>query len=174
MNARGLELLHGGAALAAALFVALLLQLAPLGLQPASAPSPDLVWCVLAWFALNRRDALPAPALAAAALFADLALGGPAGAGALCMFLTAQALSARAAVADAAARPHEPWRDWAAASAGSAAVLLGQWLLMLVSFAGAPPLSDLSLRWAATTAAFPLAAAALRYGLMLRPRRSAS
>ncbi len=56
--ARSLSSLHGAAALGLGAFAALSIQLAPLGLRPTDAPSPNLFFCVLAYFALRRPQTL--------------------------------------------------------------------------------------------------------------------
>lgn len=144
--------------------MALLVQMAPLGLAPRSWPAPDLFYCVLAYAALARPDALPVTAVFALALMADLVTGGPVGAGALALFLTVEALKRHAALSYSRSR----WRDWAAVAVGAAATLLAPWLLMRLTFAGGPPLSALAWRWAFTVLAFVPVGAAMRYGLRIR------
>lgn len=144
--------------------LALLVQMAPLGLAPRSWPAPDLFYCVLAYAALARPDAMAIPATFALALLGDLITGGPVGAGALALFLTIEALKRHATLAYSRSR----WRDWAAVAFGAAAVMLGPWLLMRLTFAGGPPLTDLATRWVFTAIAFVPVGAALRYGLRLR------
>lgn len=144
--------------------LALLAQMAPLGLAPRSWPAPDLFYCVLAYAALARPDALPVTANFALALLADLVTGGPVGAGALALFLTIEALKRHAVLAYARAR----LRDWAAVAVGAAAVLLGPWLMMRLTFAGGPPPGDLASRWLFTVLAFVPVGAAMRYGLRIR------
>ena len=143
---------------------ALLAQMSPLGLAPRSWPAPDLFYCVLAYAALARPDALPVPASFALALLGDLILGGPMGAGALALFLTLEALKRHAALAYVRSRRG----DWAAAAFGAVVTLLGPWLLMRLTFAGGPALSALALRWAFTVLAFVPVAAAMHYGLRIR------
>ncbi|MFT7027586.1 MAG: rod shape-determining protein MreD [Paracoccaceae bacterium] len=154
------------ALIVAAVFAALLGQMAPLGLAPRSWPAPDLMFCVLAYGAMARPDALPIPATFALALVGDLITGGPVGAGALALFLTLETLKRREALTDVPSR----LRDLAAAALGAAAVLIGPWLMMRLSFADGPPLADLAPRWAATMIAFVPVAAAMRYGLRIRRR----
>lgn len=165
-----LSMLHAFAALLLACGVALVIQLAPLGLRADARQAPDLYFCVLAFFSLRRPDVTGPFTLFVLALLHDFLTGGPLGAGALCMLLTCEALKLRASVADAGGQPRSIWRDWLAASIGAAAVLLGQWILMLISFAGPPPLTDLATRWLLTALAFPLVAACMRYALGIRRR----
>jgi rod shape-determining protein MreD len=144
--------------------LALLAQMAPLGLTPRSWPAPDLFYCVLAYAALARPDAMATLACFALALLGDLVIGGPMGAGALALFLTIEALKRHSALAYTRSR----WRDWAAVAIGAAAVMLAPWLLMRLTFAGSPPLVDLAWRWVFTVIAFVPVGAALRYGLRIR------
>jgi cell shape-determining protein MreD len=148
----------------AASLVALLLQMAPLGLAPGAWPAPDLLFCVLAYGAMARPDALPIPATFGLALVGDLVTGGPMGAGALALFLTLETLKRRAQIAEGRAR----LRDFAAMALGALVVLAGPWLLMRLSFAGGPPLLDLAPRFAATVLAFLPVAGAMRFGLRIR------
>jgi rod shape-determining protein MreD len=144
--------------------MALLAQMAPLGLAPRSWPAPDLFYCVLAYAALARPDALPVMANFALALLGDLVTGGPVGAGALALFLTIEALKRHTALAYTRSR----WRDWAGVAIGAAAVMLAPWLMMRLTFAGGPPLIDLASRWVFTVIAFVPVGAAMRYGLRIR------
>jgi cell shape-determining protein MreD len=144
--------------------LALLVQMAPLGLAPRSWPAPDLLYCVLAYAALARPDALSVMATFFLALMGDLVTGGPVGAGALALFLTLEALKRHAALAYTRSR----LRDWAAVALGSAVVMLAPWLMLRLTFAGSPPLADLALRWALTVIAFVPVGAAMRYGLRIR------
>lgn len=148
---------------------ALLVQMAPLGIAPDAVPAPDLAFCALAWAALARPDALPAPAAFALALATDLISGGPAGAAALGLFWGIEALKAWARFQDRPSRI----RDLIAVGLAYSMALLLPWLLMRLSFAGGPPLTDLGLRWLVTMAAAVPTAAAMRFGLGLRRIRPA-
>lgn len=155
-------------AVAIAWGAALLAQMTPLGLSPEAWPTPDLVFCVLAVAAIARPDALPVPAAFGFALVADFVTGGPVGAGALALFLSLETLKLWSRLQDRPSR----LRDLAALAAAAAASLLLPWLMMRLTFAGAPPLGALGLRWLATMAAAPLVAGAMRYGLRIRRLRA--
>ena len=157
---RGLVLL----AAAVAALLGLLAQMTPLGLPPGAWPAPDLVFCALAWTAVVRPDALPAWAVFALALIRDFVTGGPVGAEALALALSVEGLKAHARFQDRPALR----ADAMALAAAAAAALLLPWLLMKLSFAGGPPLTDLPPRWLATMAALPVVALLLRFGLRIR------
>ena len=162
-----LGVVERGAALGVILLaclLALLAQSAPLGLAPGALPAPDFLFCVLAWAALARPDALPALAVFAIAIARDFAAGAPVGAGALALALAVEGLKLHARLSDR----HGHVSDILAAAIACAAALLLPWLLLKISFAAAPPLAALAPAWAATALAFPFTAAALRFGLRIR------
>jgi hypothetical protein len=163
MSAPGLRRIGEMAALTVLALAGLLVQLAPLGPLP-DAPTPDLFWAVLSFFALRRPAAAPVPLIFALALLRDALLGGPLGAGALALLLGGQALRMRAA---AMPPPRSRIGDWMAAALVYTAALMVQWLLMVLSLAHPPGLPGLVLHALSTAAALPLVWGVLRYVLRL-------
>ena len=152
---------RGGAmaALAALALAGLLVQAAPMG-PLADATTPDLFWCVLAFFALRRPDAAPLALVAVLVVVRDALLAGPLGAGALSLLLGFEILRWRALELPA---PRSVWGDWLWASAVYAGALGLQWGLLAVSLGHPPALAALGPHLLATVVAIPCVAALLRY-----------
>ncbi|MFO7856132.1 MAG: hypothetical protein R6V44_13130 [Paracoccaceae bacterium] len=168
----GLAGLAAAFAFPALALLALAVQLAPLAETP-PALTPDLFWCVLAYFTLRAPRAAPLGMVAVLCILRDALLGGPFGAGALSFVLASELLRRRAALAPA---PRPLWSDWAWCALGFAAATALQWALLLVSFARPPSPAALAPHVLVTALALPVVAALLRYALRLgaspRPERS--
>ncbi|MEM1313213.1 MAG: hypothetical protein AAGI51_01570 [Pseudomonadota bacterium] len=165
-----LRLLAGAIVFLAAGLIALFVQVAPISQIPADW-RPDLVWCVLAFFALRAPRAAPLLLVALLLLARDALTGAPPGAGALALLLAFEGLRLWAG-----ARPARPplLSEAIAATGFHAGALALQWLLLAAVFAPTPDLDALARHLAATALALPLVAALLRGGLGLgRPDRGA-
>lgn len=148
-------------------FVAISVEAAPLGLRADTWPSPDLLFCIVAYWALRRPEAVPVIAVFAAGLARDLLTDTPAGAGALTLVLAAEALKA-------AGRPlarRGVGTEWLAVAGAFAAVLLVQWLMVLLVLAHPPYLLELGQQWVVTLALYPLLATVFRWLFGIRRRK---
>ena len=157
------RLAHVGFVLALG-FVAISIEAAPLGFEANAWPSPDLLFCIIAYWSLRRPEALPLIAVFAAGIARDLLTDAPIGAGALTLVLAAEGLKA-------AGRPLARrgfGAEWLAVGAGLAAVLLAQWLLVLLVLAHPPYLVELGQQWLITVAIYPLLAAVFRWLFRVR------
>lgn len=161
------RLAHLAFVLALAL-VAVSIEAAPLGHAANAWPSPDLVFCIVAYWSLRRPEAVPMLAVFALGLARDLLTDNPAGAGALTLVLAAEALKA-------AARPiarRGLAAEWAAVAAAFAAVLLVQWLMVLLVLAHPPYLVELGRQWLITLALYPALAAIFRWLFRVRRQKA--
>ncbi|HUF87524.1 MAG TPA: rod shape-determining protein MreD [Thermohalobaculum sp.] len=144
--------------------VAVAVESAPLGLEAGAWPSPDLLFCIIAYWSLRRPDAVPLVAVFAAGLGRDLLTDAAVGAGALGLALAAEALKS-------AGRPlarRSPWAEWLAVAGTLAAMLLFQWLLVLLALTHPPYLVDLARQWLLTVALYPPLAAIFHWLLRIR------
>lgn len=163
-----LRALAGAIVFLAAGLVALFIQIAPVSQIPADW-RPDLVWCVLAFFALRAPRAAPLLLVALLLLARDALTGAPPGAGALALLLAFEGL--RLWARSRPVRP--PLLSQAVAATGfQAAALALQWLMLAAVFAPTPDLDALARHLAATALALPIVALPLRggFGLGRRPR----
>jgi rod shape-determining protein MreD len=151
----------GAAALAAFGWAAVAIELAP----SVPRPAPDLLFCVVALWAIRRPAAAPLILAFLLGLGRDLVSGAPAGLGALALTLSAAALRS----AGATLRRRNVIVEWAAVVAVAAAALLGQRLLLALTLAPAPGLGDLASRLAATALAWPVVVLALRLPARIGP-----
>ena len=147
--------------------VATVAALIPLG--PGGAlVSPDLVFClVLAWM-LRAPEPVPVWALVLLGLFADAMLARPLGLGALGLLLAAEAMRGLAPRLRGTPFPLE----WVCAALLFALTLAFMHAALRVTFAEAPPVTDLARYLVATVIAYPLAA--LTASVALRGRREAT
>jgi rod shape-determining protein MreD len=155
----------GVAAMAAAAWFALSIELAPLG---GGRATPDLLFCVVAFFAIRRPRGAPAALVLALGLARDLLGGGPVGAGALGLLASAEILRAQAPRLRRASLLLEAAHVLAAALVATAL----PWLLAVVTLADTPPVADMALRFGLTALAWPVTVLALRGLLRLRSEAS--
>lgn len=161
------RLAHLAFVLALAL-VAVSIEAAPLGHAANAWPSPDLLFCIVAYWSLRRPEAVPLIAVFAAGLARDLLTGAPVGAGSLTLVLASEAFKA-------AARPlsrRGSGAEWVAVSAAFAVVLLAQWLMVLLVLAHPPYLIELARRWLLTVLLYPALYIVFRWLLRVRRRKA--
>jgi rod shape-determining protein MreD len=167
----------GGFDGARALRVALLLtvgllaiygEAAPLGVGPSAPPSPDLLLCVVVYWAAHRPGSTPLLAVLALGLARDLLTDTPAGAGALALVLAGEIVKSMQRRLARRTFLIE-WLVLAVAALGTAALM---WLLVLVTFAQPPYAADLLHQSLYTAMIYPLLAFAFRWGLRISRRRS--
>jgi rod shape-determining protein MreD len=142
------------------------IEAAPLGVGPAAPPSPDLLLCVVVYWAAHRPRATPLMAVFALGLVRDLLTDAPVGAGALALVLAAEAVKAmhrRLARGSFLV-------EWTVLAGAALATAVLMWLLVLVSFAQPPYLASLLHQSLYTAMAYPLLAFAFRYALRVSRR----
>ena len=153
------------ARLAKVSFVALLcliavsIEAAPLGLSANAYPSPDIVFCVVAYWSTRRAETVPLLAVFALGLARDLVTDAPVGAGALTLALASEFLkSARSRLAR-----RSFGFEWLLIAAVFALVLLAQWLAVLMTLAHPPYLVELVRQWFLTMMVYPPLALIFRW-----------
>lgn len=160
--------LAGVAFVLALCLVAIAVEAAPLGHAADAWPSPDLLFCIVAYWSLRRPHSVPLLAVFAAGLVRDLLTDAPVGAGTLTLILASEALKA-------AARPlarRGVGAEWLAVAGAFAATLLLQWLMVLLTLAHPAYLVELGRQWLVTLAVYPLLAGVFRWLFRVRaPRR---
>ena len=138
---------------------AVILEAAPLGLAAEARPSPDLVFCVVAYWSVRRPEAAAMLAVFALGLIRDLLTDTPVGIGALSLVVASEYLKA---LSLALAR-RRFIAEWVVVALFLAFVLLGQWLLVLLMLAHPPYLSDLWSQWVISVALYPALALVWRW-----------
>lgn len=146
--------------------LAVAVEAAPLGLSPVALPSPDLLFCAVAHWAVRAPTATPVLLVYAIGLGRDLLTDQPVGLGALTLVLAAEAMKARAGAL--ARQPFLAEWIWVAAVAATMAVV--QWLVVAISLAQPPYASLLAQQYAATILIYPFVSLVLRWVLRVRER----
>jgi len=150
------------AGFAAAAMIAILLEVAPLGLSADAAPAPDLVAAVVFYWALRRPESAPLLLVLIVAAARDFLAGGPVGPGALALVLGAEALRGRRGA-------HTPLHvEFALFAIFIMLTGLGVWLMVWVTASGAPAISSVLARAALTLVCYPFVYFLLRRILMIR------
>jgi len=138
---------------------AVAVEAAPLGLAADAWPSPDLLFCVVAYWSTRRPGSTPLPAVFALGLASDLLTDVPAGAGLLTLVLASEFLKT---IGPALARRNFA-TEWAMVALVLAVMALAQWLIVLVLLAHPPYLTDLGAQWLTTVALYPALALMFRW-----------
>lgn len=147
--------------------LAIYAESAPLGLSATARPSPDLLLCLVAYWALRRPGSTPIMAVFALGLARDLLTDVPVGAGALTLVITAELFKAWRLPISRTVFPLE-WGLVACAALGSA---LLQWVLVVVTLAQPPYLMALIHQSLYTAAVYPVVVLFLRWGLRITWRK---
>lgn len=147
--------------------VAVCAELAPLGLGPTATPSPDLLFCLIAYFAVRRPGSCPLPLIFGLGLVRDLITDTAVGAGALTLICAGEFLKLRGP----GLRTQPFVIEWLVVGGMLAATLIGQWVLVLLVLAQPPYLSDLGRVWLVTMALYPALALVLRWFLRVGWRK---
>ncbi|MEM8791161.1 MAG: hypothetical protein AAGE80_06060 [Pseudomonadota bacterium] len=144
-------------------FVAISMEIAPLGLTANAMPSPDILFCLTAYCALRRPEAVPMLLVFALGLSRDLLTDAPPGAGALTLVLAAVFLmEARGWFI------HRPfWMEWLCVTIIFAATLAVQWLLLAATFARPAVAQDLAWLLIITAGSYVFVALLLRVFLQV-------
>jgi rod shape-determining protein MreD len=146
---------------------AITVEAAPLGLAPEAWPSPDILYCIVAYWAIRRPDAAPVLAVFAIGLARDLLTDLPVGAGALSLVLVAEFLKK---VGPGLARRSFA-TEWALVALLWLLMGAAQWLVVLILLAHPPYLVDLWDQFLATMALYPLLAMIFRWLLRVGWRK---
>ncbi len=152
-------------ALGAAAWLAVAVDMAPVGGALSGWAGPDMLLCVVALWAVRRPAQTPAIIVFLLGVARDLLSGGPVGAGALGLLVAAEALRGRGRAASRGGFPAE----WLAVGLAAATALGVQWALLTATLAPTPATVDLIARLSATVAAYPVVALALRWAVRLGP-----
>ncbi|MEL6477716.1 MAG: rod shape-determining protein MreD [Pseudomonadota bacterium] len=147
--------------------LAIFIEAAPVDLSATALPSPDLLLCVVVFWALRRPGSTPTLLIFALGLTRDLLTDAPIGAGTLSLVLTAEVIKEyRGWIAS---RPFLV--EWLAMAGAALAGVLLQWLLITVTFGQPPYLGQLATLALFTVAAYPLVVFLLRWGLRIGWRK---
>ncbi len=138
---------------------AIFVEAAPLGLSADAYPSPDILFCVVAYWSIRRPEAAVLIAVFALGLARDLMTDAPVGAGALTLVFAAEFLKA---LGHGLSRRSFA-TEWLLLAAVLALVIMAQWLIVLVLLAHPPYLTDLGYQWLATMALYPVLALVFRW-----------
>ena len=139
--------------------LAIFIEAAPLGLQADAYSSPDILFCIVAYWSTRRPDATALLAIFALGLARDLMTDVPVGAGVLTLVLASEflkTLSNRLSRRSFAT-------EWLLLATVLALVILTQWLIVLLLLAHPPYLVDLGYQWLATMALYPVLALVFRW-----------
>jgi len=147
---------------------AIYVEAAPLGLAADAWPSPDILFCVVAFWATRRPEVAALVPVFALGLVRDLLTDVPTGAGALGLVLVAEFL--RSLSPRLARRGFVT--EWLLLATLSGLMLGGQWALVLLLLAHPPYLIDLWYQWLGTMALYPVVALGFRWVLRIRWRRA--
>ena len=139
--------------------VAIFIEAAPLGLSADAYPSPDILFCVVAYWSIRRPEAAVLIAVFALGLTRDLMTDAPVGAGVLTLVLASEFLKA---LSQGLSRRSFA-TEWLLLATVFALTLLTQWLIVLILLVHPPYLVDLGNQWLATMALNPALALVLRW-----------
>ena len=145
--------------LAALAMLAIYVEAAPLGLSAEARPSPDLLLCVVAYWAIRRPGSTPMVLVFVLGLARDLLTDVPVGAGALSLVLIAETLKHyRRTLARSAFL-----LEWVAVATAALAATILHWGLVVLTFGQPPYLIELGNQCLYTAAAYPLVALVFRW-----------
>lgn len=146
-------------------WLAILLELAPLGGRASATPSPDLLLCVAAFLVLRRPASTPASLVLILGLMRDLVGGDAVGLGALTLLGAVEVLRAY--------RERLLRRSFiyevAAIAMATAAISVVQVAVLTLALTPSPALEILGLGALATVGAYVAIAAVFRFLLRMRP-----
>lgn len=147
--------------------VAVYAEAAPMGIGATARPSPDLLLCVVAYWALRRPGSTPMIAVFALGLARDLLTDVPVGAGALSLVIAAETLKrVRLAIARGGIL-----LEWFAVTLAALGTVAMQWFLVVLTLAQPPYLVALGMQVLITAAVYPLIVMVLRWGFRITWRK---
>jgi rod shape-determining protein MreD len=138
---------------------AIFVEAAPLGLSPDAYPSPDILFCVVAYWSIRRPGSAALIAVFSLGLTRDLMTDAPVGAGVLTLVFASEFLKA---VGPGLSRRSFA-TEWLLLAVILALVIMTQWLIVLILLAHPPYLTDLAYQWLATMALYPVLALVFRW-----------
>ena len=143
---------------------AIFVEAAPLGLSADAYPSPDLLFCIVAFWSTRRPYVTVLPAIFILGLTRDLITDAPVGAGLLTLVFASEFLKA---LSNGLAR-RSFVTEYLLIALVSGVMTLAQWGIVLVLLAHPPYLSDLIYQWAATMGAYLCIVTVLRWIFRMR------
>lgn len=147
--------------------LAISIETAPLGLGPGARPSPDLVLCVVCYWAIRRPDSTPLLAVFALGLVRDLVTDVPPGAGTLTLIIAAELLKGwRRSLAR-----HNFVMEWLVVAGAALATVALQWLMVLLLLAQPAFVGQLFYQAVYTAMAYPIVAVFFRWVLRISWRK---
>ena len=149
--------------------VAIFVEAAPLGLSADAYPSPDILFCVVAYWSTRRPEAAMLVAVFALGLTRDLLTDAPVGAGVLTLVFASEFLKT---LSRGLSRRRFA-TEWLLLATVLALVIITQWLIVLILLAHPPYLIDLGYQWLATLALYPFLALIFRWLFRIRWRKPA-
>lgn len=149
-------------------WLAILLELAPLNEEAGALPSPDILFCVVAFLVMRRPGGAPGVLILALGLARDLLGGGPVGLGALVLLAAAEILRAMAETLRRRSRIYE----FAAIAALATLMTAAQVIVLTISFAALPPIDVLGVRLLMTVGAYLVVFFLFRQILRIRAERT--
>lgn len=149
--------------------IGIFIEAAPLGLSADAYPSPDLLFCVVAYWSTRRPEAAPLILVTALGLVRDLITDAPVGAGMLTLVLASEFLKS---VGRGLAR-RSFTTEFLLMGLVLGAVILAQWMIVILLLAHPPYLIDLGNQWLLTMALYPIFAVILRWLFRIGWRKTA-
>lgn len=143
--------------------LAIYIEAAPLGISAAARSSPDILLCVIAYWALRRPGSTPILLVFALGLARDLLTDVPVGAGTLSLVLAAEMLKRLRLVLARGGFLTE----WLLVGLTALGTVAFQWLLVVLTLAQPPYLVVLGNQILLTAAVYPLVVIFLRWGLRI-------
>jgi rod shape-determining protein MreD len=138
---------------------AIFVEAAPLGLAADAYPSPDILFCVVAYWSIRRPEAAVLIAVFALGLARDLMTDAPVGAGVLSLVFASEFLKA---LGHGLSRRSFA-TEWLLLATVLALVIAAQWLIVLILLVHPPYLTDLAHQWLATMVLYPVLALVFRW-----------
>ncbi|MGB0412271.1 MAG: hypothetical protein ACPGFA_11830 [Pikeienuella sp.] len=149
-------------------WVAILLELAPLNKAAGALPSPDILFCVVAFLVMRRPGGAPGILILGLGLARDLLSGGPVGLGALALLATAEALRVMAEPLRRRARGYE----FAAVAVLALGATVAKIIILTATLAALPPLDLLGMRLLMTVGTYFIVFFLFRQILRIRAERT--
>ena len=148
-------------------WLAILLELAPLNEAASALPSPDILFCVVAFLVMRRPGGAPGVLILTLGLARDLLGGGPVGLGALTLLAAAETLRYLAEPLRRRSRIYE----FASIAVLAGLISIAHVVILTMSFAAVPPLDILAMRLVMTVGAYFIVFFFFRQVLRIRAER---
>lgn len=148
-------------------WLAILLELAPINEAAGALPSPDILFCVVAFLVMRRPGSAPGVLILTLGLARDLLGGGPVGLGALTLLAAAETLRYLAEPLRRRSRIYE----FLAIALLAAAIAIAHVIVLTMALAAVPPLDVLAMRLVMTVGTYFLVFFLFRQILRIRAER---